>query len=207
MRQALVSSTGTFWDTVVVCALTGLVVVNSGDWTRGHTGALLTKEAFSEFPTLGPLVLTVGLLTFVFSTILGWCYYGEKAAEYLLGARAVLPYRYLWVAALEIVEHDALDATTGSEKPEKAGKAKGVVSDVLSTMPALSAEEREFLDELGVNVEDLFRQAGEVKSAFERIESENLEDHQKIYLWGRLHSTTRTALKKEGEARRIKEAA
>ncbi len=124
-----------------------------------------------------------------------------------IGAVETYQRRYLWVAALEIVEHDALDATAGSEKPEKAGKAKGVVSDVLSTMPALSAEEREFLDELGVNVEDLFRQAGEVKSAFERIESENLEDHQKIYLWGRLHSTTRTALKKEGEARRIKEAA
>ncbi len=100
VRQALVSSTGTFWDTVVVCALTGLVVVNSGQWTEGHAGALLTKEAFSDFPTLGPLVLTVGLLTFVFSTILGWCYYGEKAAEYLFGARAVLPYRYLWVAAV-----------------------------------------------------------------------------------------------------------
>jgi AGCS family alanine or glycine:cation symporter len=100
VRQALVSSTGTFWDTVVVCALTGLVVVNSGDWTKGHTGAVLTKEAFSEFPTLGPLVLTVGLLTFVFSTILGWSYYGEKASEYLFGVRAVFPYRCLWVAAV-----------------------------------------------------------------------------------------------------------
>jgi len=102
VRQALVSSTGTFWDTVVVCALTGLVAVNSGVWTKGLAGAALTKEAFSAFPGIGPLVLTVGLLTFVFSTILGWSYYGEKAAEYLFGGRAVMPYRLLWVAAVMV---------------------------------------------------------------------------------------------------------
>jgi len=102
VRQALVSSTGTFWDTVVVCALTGLVVVNTGAWTKGLPGAALTKEAFGQFHGIGPFVLTVGLLTFVFSTILGWCYYGEKAAEYLLGERAVMPYRVLWVAAVMV---------------------------------------------------------------------------------------------------------
>ena len=100
VRQALVSSTGTFWDTVVVCAMTGLVVVNSGDWHEGLAGGALTKTAFSHIPHVGPLVLTVGLLTFVFSTILGWSYYGEKAAEYLFGPRVILPYRLLWVAAV-----------------------------------------------------------------------------------------------------------
>jgi AGCS family alanine or glycine:cation symporter len=98
VRQALVSSTGTFWDTVVVCALTGLVVVNSGEWINGLNGSLLTKAAFSGIPVIGPAILTVGLLTFVFSTILGWSYYGEKAAEYLLGGRIILPYRIAWVA-------------------------------------------------------------------------------------------------------------
>lgn len=97
IRQALVSSTGTFWDTVVVCAITGLVVVNSGEWMKGLSGAALTKQAFSDFHIVGPLVLTLGLLTFVFSTILGWSYYGEKAAEYLLGTKVIKPYRYLWV--------------------------------------------------------------------------------------------------------------
>lgn len=97
VRQALVSSTGTFWDTVVVCAMTGLVLVNSGLWQQGLKGAALTKAAFSQIPTVGPIVLTVGLLTFVFSTILGWSYYGEKAIEYLFGKRAILPYRILWV--------------------------------------------------------------------------------------------------------------
>jgi AGCS family alanine or glycine:cation symporter len=101
VRQALVSSTATFWDTVVVCALTGLVVVNSGAWREeGLAGAALTKAAFAGLPWAGPAILTVGLLTFVFSTILGWSYYGEKAAEYLLGPRAIHPYRWLWVGAV-----------------------------------------------------------------------------------------------------------
>lgn len=96
-RQALVSSTGTFWDTVVVCAMTGLVVVNSGEWMKGYKGAQLTHTAFTDIPYVGSIVLTVGLLTFVFSTILGWSYYGEKAAEYLFGSKIVKPYRILWV--------------------------------------------------------------------------------------------------------------
>mgnify|MGYP001080724352 CR=1 FL=1 len=98
VRQALVSSTGTFWDTVVVCALTGLVLVNSGKWTiEGVHGAALSNAAFSQMPVIGPLVLTFGLLTFVFSTIIGWSYYGEKATEYLFGVRYVRFYRWLWV--------------------------------------------------------------------------------------------------------------
>lgn len=100
VRQALVSSTGTFWDTVVVCLLTGLVIVNSGEWVSGLNGAALTKKVFEDFPIVGPALLTAGLLTFVFSTILGWSYYGEKAAEYLWGAKAVPVYRYLWVGAV-----------------------------------------------------------------------------------------------------------
>jgi len=102
VRQALVSSTGTFWDTVVVCAMTGLVLVNSGEWMQGLAGAKLTKAAFADLPVVGPIVLTVGLLTFVFSTILGWSYYGEKAAEYLFGPRAIICYRLLWVGAVMV---------------------------------------------------------------------------------------------------------
>jgi alanine or glycine:cation symporter, AGCS family len=102
IRQALVSSTGTFWDTVVVCAMTGLVLVNSGEWTKGLNGASLTSAAFADLPSVGPIVLTVGLLTFVFSTILGWSYYGEKAAEYLFGSGVIVPYRWLWVVAVMV---------------------------------------------------------------------------------------------------------
>ncbi len=102
VRQALVSSTGTFWDTVVICAITGLVLVNMGDWRQGLQGAALTSAAFGEIHAVGPAVLTVGLLTFVFSTILGWSYYGERAAEYLFGPRAIRPYRLAWVAAVMV---------------------------------------------------------------------------------------------------------
>lgn len=102
VRQALVSSTGTFWDTVVVCLMTGLVVVNTGEWTEGIGGAALTKTAFADFPVIGPIILTFGLMTFVFSTILGWSYYGEKAAEYLFGSRVIWPYRLAWVAAVMV---------------------------------------------------------------------------------------------------------
>jgi AGCS family alanine or glycine:cation symporter len=104
VKQALVSSTGTFWDTVVVCAITGITLVSSimadPAGMEGLNGAALTKAAFSHFPIVGPVVLTVGLLTFVFSTILGWSYYGERAVEYLFGKIAIKPYRYLWVIAV-----------------------------------------------------------------------------------------------------------
>ncbi|MCU0847620.1 MAG: sodium:alanine symporter family protein [Spirochaetes bacterium] len=104
VKQALVSSTGTFWDTVVVCAMTGVVLVSSilaePAAFENLNGAALTKTAFARFHVVGPMVLTIGLLTFVFSTILGWSYYGEKAVEYLFGKPAIKPYRYLWVAAV-----------------------------------------------------------------------------------------------------------
>ena len=103
VRQALVSSSGTFWDTVVICAITGLVIVSSVlaypdiDFNNGAT---LTKAAFSKIPIVGTPLLTFGLLTFAFSTILGWCYYGERAVEYLSGRRWVITYRVLYIAAI-----------------------------------------------------------------------------------------------------------
>jgi AGCS family alanine or glycine:cation symporter len=110
VRQALVSSTGTFWDTVVVCALTGLVVVNSGFWKEGGlNGSALTSEAFGHIGIIGPIFLTFSLLTFVFSTILGWSYYGEKAAEYLFGKKILLPYRILWVLFVYVGSVQTLD--------------------------------------------------------------------------------------------------
>ncbi|MFZ5805901.1 MAG: alanine/glycine:cation symporter family protein [Verrucomicrobiota bacterium] len=100
VRQALVSSTGTFWDTVVICALTGIMLVNSGEWQNGYDGAHLTKAAFEQIPVIGPLVLNLGLFTFVFSTILGWGYYGEKAAEYVFSTKAIIYYRWAWTLAV-----------------------------------------------------------------------------------------------------------
>lgn len=102
VRQALVSSTGTFWDTVIICALTGLVLVSSiiAYPEIDHTqGGALTKMAFGKIPYVGPAILSVGILTFAFSTILGWSYYGEKAMEYLGGKKWIIYYRIAYIAA------------------------------------------------------------------------------------------------------------
>lgn len=100
VRQALVSSTGTFWDTVVICAVTGLVIVSSvlahPDITFAD-GASLTKAAFAKIPVVGSPLLLGGLITFAFTTILGWCYYGEMAVEYLKGKRWTHYYRILYI--------------------------------------------------------------------------------------------------------------
>ena len=129
VRQALVSSTGTFWDTVVVCLMTGLVLVNSGMWRTGATGTALSAAAFGTLPVVGPVVLTVGLLTFVFSTLLGWSYYGEKACEYLFGVRAIRPYRWLWVAAVFV----------GSVLPLPVVWAAADITNALMAIPNLIA--------------------------------------------------------------------
>ena len=103
VRQALVSSSGTFWDTVVICAMTGLVIVSSIlaypdiDYTHGAT---LTKMAFSKIPYLGTPMLAFGVLTFAFSTAVGWCYYGEKAVEYLSGKKLMLTYRVIYILSV-----------------------------------------------------------------------------------------------------------
>ena len=106
VRQALVSSTGNFWDTVVVCALTGLVLVSSivaHPEIDSTQGAALTKAAFDKLPYVGDLILSVGIVTFAFSTILGWSYYGERAVEYLTGHNqkagkiAIAAYRFIWI--------------------------------------------------------------------------------------------------------------
>lgn len=105
VRQALVSSSGTFWDTVVICALTGIVIVSSiihyPDISI-NDGAALTKMAFGKIPYVGAPLLSFGLLTFAFSTILGWSYYGERAMEYLKGRRWTKGYRWLYIAAVFI---------------------------------------------------------------------------------------------------------
>ena len=112
VRQALVSSSGTFWDTVVICAITGLVITTSiiaHPSIDYQDGGLLTKEAFATIPYVGTPILTFGILTFSFSTILGWSYYGERSMEYLLGERSITPYRIAWVLLTFVGSVMALD--------------------------------------------------------------------------------------------------
>ena len=106
VRQALVSATGTFWDTVVICALTGIVIVSSilmhPDIDYSH-GGTLTKMAFSKIPVVGTPFLSIALFTFAFSTILGWCYYGERCVEYLahrMGNTAIIIYRAVYIVTV-----------------------------------------------------------------------------------------------------------
>jgi alanine or glycine:cation symporter, AGCS family len=145
VRQALVSSTGTFWDTVVVCAMTGLVLVNSGEWMKGFAGARLTHAAFGDFRIVGPLILAVGLLTFVFSTILGWSYYGEKAVEYLFSSRVVFPYRCLWVVAVMVGSVTSLDTVWGFSDIANACMAVPNLISLIVLNGVVVAETRRFL--------------------------------------------------------------
>ncbi len=104
-RQALVSMTATFWDTVVICFITGLVLVTSimihpEITSVDMNGSVLTTQAFSKIPYVGEPVLVVGLVTFAFSTILGWYYYGERCSIYLFGEKAIKVYKLLWVGSV-----------------------------------------------------------------------------------------------------------
>lgn len=99
VTQALVSMTQTFIDTLLVCTMTGLVLILTGAWSSGMNGAELTAMAFDmALPGVGKYIVTVGLILFAYSTMLGWCYYGEKSIEYLFGVKAVMPYRIVYVA-------------------------------------------------------------------------------------------------------------
>ena len=115
VRQALVSATGTFWDTVVVCLMTGLVLVSTImknpdiNMDTIADGGQLTTLAFSQIPVLGPVILVVGIITFAWSTILGWSYYGERCAQYLWGKKAILPYKIIFVAVVVVGPVLALD--------------------------------------------------------------------------------------------------
>lgn len=104
VRQAMISSTGTFWDTVVVCMITGLVLVSSvlrnPSGFSGADGDMLTFTAFRQIPVVGTPILVIGIASFAYSTILGWSYYGERCVEYLFGMKGIKPYKVAFVLVL-----------------------------------------------------------------------------------------------------------
>lgn len=113
VRQALVSSTGTFWDTVVVCLMTGLVLVSSviknPAMFSGADGDKLTFTAFKQIPYIGTPILVIGIIAFAYSTILGWSYYGERCVEYLFGRKGMIPYKLVFILVLFIAPIISLD--------------------------------------------------------------------------------------------------
>ena len=94
---------GTFIDTLIICTITGLVIVISGAWTTGENGASLSAMAFDQMlPGVGSYVVTFGLAIFAFTTLLGWSVYGERCAEYLFGVKSIKPFRMLWILAVPV---------------------------------------------------------------------------------------------------------
>ncbi|HIV80986.1 MAG TPA: alanine:cation symporter family protein [Candidatus Avanaerovorax faecigallinarum] len=154
VRQALVSSTGTFWDTVVVCLMTGLVLVttimknpdvNMGDI---RDGGVLSTEAFAQIPYFGPIVLTLGIITFAWSTILGWAYYGERAVEYFAGRKGILPYRILYLAVAFIAPIVALDTVWLVADILNALMAIPNLIAVLLLSPVIAKETKKYINDL-----------------------------------------------------------
>jgi len=101
VRSGMIGMLGTFIDTIIVCSMTGLAIICTGVWTSGESGAALSAAAFeSAMPGIGGIILTIALVVFAFTTILGWSYFGEKCWEFLVGTRAIWPFRVIWVLAV-----------------------------------------------------------------------------------------------------------
>ena len=110
VRQGLVAMLGTFIDTLVICTITGLVIITSGEWTSGVSGAALTSAAFANaLPGLGNYLVAISLAIFAFTTIIGWSFYGERCIEFLFGVNAITPYRVLWILAVPLGAGLSLD--------------------------------------------------------------------------------------------------
>lgn len=154
VRQALVSSTGTFWDTVVVCLMTGLVLVstimknpaiNADQITDGGE---LTTLAFGQIPYFGPFILVVGIITFAYSTILGWAYYGERCVEYFSGKKGLIPYRALYVIIALIAPVLALDLVWKVADILNALMAIPNLVAVLLLSPVIVKETKKYINNL-----------------------------------------------------------
>lgn len=103
INQGMVAMLGTFIDTIIVCSITGLVIISSGAWTSGETGAALTSLAFEAgLPGFGNYVVAISLAIFAFTTIIGWSFYGERCIEFLFGVKAIVPYRVVWILAIPV---------------------------------------------------------------------------------------------------------
>lgn len=157
VRQALVSSTGTFWDTVVVCAMTGIVLVTSImknpniDVSGVDNGGVLTTMAFDQIPVIGPVILVLGIISFAYSTILGWSYYGERCIEYCLGKKALIPYRVIYVAVAAIAPIIALDLVWSVADILNALMAVPNLVAVLLLSPVIVKETKKYIHHLDLS--------------------------------------------------------
>ena len=102
VRQGTIAMLGTFIDTIIICTMTGLVLIASGAWTGELAGANMTRSVFSEGLPFGDTIFTLSLVLFAFTTMLGWSYYGERCAEFLFGPKVITPFRILWVLGIYV---------------------------------------------------------------------------------------------------------
>ena len=100
VRQGMIAMLGTFIDTIIICTMTALVILLTGAWTSGETGAALSTLAYGQGITGGNYIVTIGLVIFAFTTLIGWSYYGERCAEFIFGTAIIVPYRIVWVVAV-----------------------------------------------------------------------------------------------------------
>ena len=101
VKQGTIAMLGTFFDTIIICSLTALVIVISGAWQSGDNGAVLTSNAFVfGLSSIGESIITISLILFAFTTIIGWSYYGERCSAYIFGTKAIMPYRILWILSI-----------------------------------------------------------------------------------------------------------
>lgn len=154
VRQALVSSTGTFWDTVVVCLMTGLVLVSTImknpaiNANEIANGGILTSKAFGQIPYVGPVILVVGIISFAYSTILGWAYYGERCVEYFAGKAGLIPYRILYVLVAAVAPVVALDLVWLIADTLNALMAIPNLIAVLLLSPLIVSETKKYINNL-----------------------------------------------------------
>ena len=149
VRQGLIAMTGVFWDTIIVCAMTGLVLVSSILRNPGELGGLtggdLSSAAFATIPVIGPAVLTIGLITFAWSTILGWSYYGERCWVYLVGEKAIMPFRVAWTIVVFIGSVVSLDLVWGIADILNALMAFPNLVALLGLSGVIAAETKKYL--------------------------------------------------------------
>lgn len=149
VSQALVSMTQTFIDTLVVCTMTGLVLIVTGEWSSGLTGAELTTVAFSTGigNVTGEFIVSIGLALFAYSTILGWSYYGEKSLEFLFGIKAVMPYRYIFTIFVGVGAIAELDLVWAIADVFNALMAFPNLIGLLALTPVIVSETRGYFEE------------------------------------------------------------
>ena len=150
VEQGLISMTGTFIDTLIICSLTGLTILVTGVWNSDLNGVRLTQAAFSTiFSSFGPVLLTVFLVLFAFTTILGWNYYGERCFEFLFGVKYIRLYRIIFVAMVLLGGFIALEAVWVIADIVNALMALPNLIALLALSPVIIAETKKYFDKKG----------------------------------------------------------